>query len=202
MSSYYNYTARLIRGGIEKLAASIQEGKHVHIHLCAQGESKTFCGTKKSSVYHVVIPAQWRGGREPWMFRIDSDAILGLPTSFKERKYRKRSVTLCKKCQSSSVEVRERLLASSREQIREKKQAPELTSMDAPQRQPGTEDMTGHLDEGSAAGGCGEAASGFKTKFLPWINCATCLVYLDWMLENDLVTVDGYYVKLSKGLAP
>lgn len=66
-----------------------------------------------------------------------------------------------------------------------------------PARPPGTEAMTGHLEEGSPGGACGGAGSGFKTDYLPWVNCMDCLVQLDEFSEQGLLRVHGYYVKVG-----
>lgn len=54
--------------------------------------------------------------------------------------------------------------------------------------------MTGHLDEGSKGGGCGQGGAGFLTTFVPWISCSACLVMTDWVLENELFILHGNYL--------
>lgn len=66
--------------------------------------------------------------------------------------------------------------------------------MAAPTRPPGTEEMTCHLDEGSKGGACGEGYAGFRSDWLPWVSCGTCLVQLDWSIEQTLLELKGLYV--------
>lgn len=70
-----------------------------------------------------------------------------------------------------------------------------------PTRPIGTEEMTGHWDEGSQGGGCGEGYGGFKTNFMPWITCSRCLVVLDgyqddgWFADEGPLAMRGLYIE-------
>lgn len=191
-------------GIYEKMRELSKKGakKQITMHLDVVEDERTVCGEKKSNVHSTTISSS------TWLYRTrsqnrSSDMVPSIrlahisPPGQRTVQFDKdhAKVTYCGKCLSNLNNYEKELIEKvTNRPAREEKRTAPPDFYNPPKREPGTESMTGHLDEGSQAGPCGEAAIGFKTKFIPWITCQNCLVRLDEFEEAGLLQVTGYYV--------
>lgn len=180
---------------------SKQKKGQVTLHLKMSNEGRTFCDKSASSLYFhefkcpdARVFAQWNYYGGYWLPRKDPPNNRVIHVGKDHAK-----ITLCARCAGSLDVKKENLFLQSKQHgTRQQGQVieePKFSNMEPPKRPPGTEEMTAHLDEGSVAGPCDEAGIGFKTKYIPWVNCPGCLVRLDEWAEQGLLELDGLYIK-------
>lgn len=168
--------------------------KPATVHFTFRGNSKSFCGERLKVIYCEYLDDANRGYYgDIWILRRDHIDVAG-----------HQRLTLCGPCRR----IYDRRVFDAVAQ-RAANQVPQITAqqearpvrdwMATPIRVPGTELMTGHIDEGSIGGLCGEAGIGFKTDYLPWICCMKCLVHFDQYVSEGLMELKGLYITTTGG---
>lgn len=203
---------------LRDLSTASAKPRTVHIHI--DGDKRLVCGKTKTGevVEELSLPSQlrhdnWRTNHYSWdRYGQNVSGSWLLRIKYVHGKDGVR-VTICRLCQSAT----ESRLAQDAMEVLARgrgrgvavqpnhgatpdpfKDKGGVLGLLPPPRPVGTEYMTGHLDEGSAAGGCAAAGAGYRTAYLPWVTCAACLVFFDESMESELLKLRGLYVEAVK----
>lgn len=172
--------------------------KQLTMHFDIKEDERTVCGEKKANVHSATVGSRtFTYATGSWREMPSISFARSKPPGNRSVQFSKdhAKVSYCGKCLSHFPEYERQFIENQKNQpVREEKKTAPPDFYKPPKREPGTEGMTGHLDEGSEAGPCGGAAIGFKTKYIPWITCPDCLVRLDEFESEGMVQITGYYV--------
>lgn len=185
------------------LEVSKRSKRQVTMHLHLEGEPETFCegSVARYESFGFHRNRSWRTWTTAYGRIYPQWEVPESPPPFNRVLQHSKDagkVQLCLKCAQATEPLRERLTLLAVTATARPEPTPASTLRDplkAPKRPPGTEEMTGHLDEGSVGGACGTAGQGFKTTYVPWVTCPECLVHLDLWTEAGALRLDGYYVE-------